>query len=379
MIYDYIIIGSGISGLYLGYLLQDKKYLILEKNDNIGGRIQQINFHGKIVQLGAGIIEDHHPNMINLLKKLKMKYNIGYKESNKLIPNYNKEDFNKILDQIKKFKDNKDKSIKDILKLILDDKKVNLFIKSSNYTDYFKADAKLTIKHYPIKDISDNKSKIYYIEGGNHKIIDELSKFSKKNIKLNCNVTIIEKINDIWVITDNKNIYQTKHVILTVDIKALKNIKINGLKDNTKLNYFKKMIGTNNFLRMYTFHDNVELNKTTVIPHIFKQMIPINNNIVMSAYCDNTNATKSNELLKKINNNEITKIINKFIPTASPVKDKFIKYWPVGTHYYKPSYNYKKNYYNQDNFSIVGEVISYEQGWMEGAINSVNEWYKNHF
>jgi len=374
MIYDYIIIGSGISGLYLGYLLKDKKYLILEKNDNIGGRIQQTNFHGKIVQLGAGIIEDHHPNMINLLKKLKMKYNVGYKESDRLVPNYNKEEFNKILDQIKKFKDNKDKSIKDVLKDVLknDTKKINLFIKSSNYTDYFKADAKMTIKNYPIKDIYDDKSKIYFIEGGNHKIIDELAKYSKKNIKLNCKVKSIEKEDDLWFITDNKNIYQTNHIISTVDIKALKNIKIKGVD----ISYFKKMIGTNNFLRMYTYHDNVELNKTTVIPHIFKQMIPINNNIIMSAYCDNTNATKTNELLKNINNKEITEIINKFT-SATSVKDKFIKYWPVGTHYYKPSYNYKKNYFIQNNFSIVGEVISYEQGWMEGAIHSVNNWFKD--
>ena len=374
MIYDYIIIGSGISGLYLGYLLQNKKYLILEKNDNIGGRIQQINFHEKIVQLGAGIIEDHHPNMINLLKKLKIKYNIGYKEYDKLITGYDKKEFNKILDQIKKFKNIKDKCIKDVLKEILynDTKKINFFIKSSNYTDYFKADAKMTIKNYPIEDIYDIKSKIYYIEGGNHKIIEELSMYSKKNIKLNSSVINIEMKNDIWIITDNHTIYQTKHVISTVDINALKNIKIKGVN----INYFKKMIGSNNFLRMYTYHDNIELNKSIVIPHIFKQMIPINNNIIMSAYCDNLNATKTNKLLENINNKEITKIINKFVPTT-PVKDKIIKYWDVGTHYYKPSYNYKKNYYIENNFSIVGEIIGYEQGWMEGAIHSVNNWYKN--
>lgn len=54
-IHDYIIIGTGISGLYLGYLLQNKNILILEKNNFIGGRIQQTKFHNKIVQLGANI------------------------------------------------------------------------------------------------------------------------------------------------------------------------------------------------------------------------------------------------------------------------------------------------------------------------------------
>jgi hypothetical protein len=148
--------------------------------------------------------------------------------------------------------------------------------------------------------------------------IDDLLNLGVPESEVEKVISII-KDNDLWTITDDHDtVYKTKHIISTIDINALKNISIKGID----LNYFKNMIGTNNFLRMYTYHDNVELNKTIVLPHIFKQMIPINNNIVMSAYCDNLNATKSNELLKNINNKEITKIINKFI-SASPVKDKF--------------------------------------------------------
>jgi pentatricopeptide repeat protein len=135
------------------------------------------------------------------------------------------------------------------------------------------------------------------------------------------------------------------------------------------------MIGSNNYLRMYSYHDKIELNNSVIVPHIFKQMIPINNNVIMSAYCDNNNAKKSRKLLSEMTNKDITKILQKYI-NISPVKDKIIKYWEVGTHYYKPSYDYKKNYYTQDNFSIVGEVIGYEQAWMEGAIHSVNSWFK---
>jgi hypothetical protein len=378
MIYDYIIIGSGISGLYLGYLLQNKKYLIIEKNDYIGGRIQHTNFHGNDVQLGAGIIKDSQTNVIDLIKKLQLKYITVYKDRNTLIPNYNKEAYNNILDKIKKTK-NTNQSMKDTIKKVLknDNQKINLFIKSFNYTDYLKADTKLTIKYYPINDLYDAKSKIHIIEGGNHKIIEALAPYSYKKIKLNTGITSIEKYNNIWILTDeHDNTYQTTHIISTIDIKALKKIKIKGLENKENINYFKKMIGSNNFLRMYTYHDKIELNNSIVIPHIFKQMIPITNNIIMSAYCDNSTATKTNKLLQNINNKEITDIINNYI-SASPVKDKIIKYWDVGTHYYKPSYNYKKNYYCEDNFSIVGEVIGYEQGWMEGAIHSVNNWYKN--
>ena len=56
MIYDYIILGGGISGIYSSYILS-KKYnvLILEKNDYMGGRIKEVDFHGTLIKLGAGI------------------------------------------------------------------------------------------------------------------------------------------------------------------------------------------------------------------------------------------------------------------------------------------------------------------------------------
>jgi len=376
MIHDYIIIGSGISGLYLGYLLNNKNYLILEKNNYIGGRIQHTTFHNTQVQLGAGVFQKYHKNVINLLKKLKLEYISVPKNNNKLIKNYNKDEYNNIIYKLKNCKNVKNKSMGNTLKhLLKDKKKISLFKKCFGYTDYLKADTQLTLKYYPIEDFLDKKSTINIIKGGNHKIIESLQEYSINNIKLNTEIISIEKNNDIWVIKDNKNnIYETKHIISTIDIKALKKLKINGINKD-KIKYFLNMIGSNNFLRMYSYHDKIELNNSVIVPHIFKQMIPINNNVIMSAYCDNNNAKKSKKLLSEITNKDITKILQKYI-NISPVKDKIIKYWEVGTHYYKPSYNYKKNYYTQDNFSIVGEVIGYEQGWMEGAIHSVNSWLK---
>ena len=47
MIYDIVIIGSGISGLNLCDKLNKKeKILLLEKDNNIGGRIQTIKKNG---------------------------------------------------------------------------------------------------------------------------------------------------------------------------------------------------------------------------------------------------------------------------------------------------------------------------------------------
>ena len=61
MIYDIIIIGSGISGLYAAYNIKkmspDKSFLILEKYKKqwIGGRTSDEMFYGTEVVTGAGI------------------------------------------------------------------------------------------------------------------------------------------------------------------------------------------------------------------------------------------------------------------------------------------------------------------------------------
>ena len=65
-----IIIGAGLSGLYLAYLLQ-KKYniTILEARDRIGGRIHSIDAH----DMGPSWIWSHHKHMLALVDELDLK------------------------------------------------------------------------------------------------------------------------------------------------------------------------------------------------------------------------------------------------------------------------------------------------------------------
>ena len=80
MIYDIVIIGGGISGLYTAYNLKkkypDKKVLILEKNNRFGGRIytfkKHLNNTNYYLDLGAMRIGYHHKLMIKLIKNLKL-------------------------------------------------------------------------------------------------------------------------------------------------------------------------------------------------------------------------------------------------------------------------------------------------------------------
>jgi protoporphyrinogen oxidase len=76
-IYDIIIIGSGMSGLYSAYNIKkihpESSFLILEKHKKqwIGGRTSNETFYGTQIVTGAGIgRKDTNPLLIKLMKDL---------------------------------------------------------------------------------------------------------------------------------------------------------------------------------------------------------------------------------------------------------------------------------------------------------------------
>lgn len=76
-VYDYIIIGAGISGIHLANMLRDQKksVLILEKSRNIGGRIANRRFYKYHFALGLNSFQVHKKDLKNYaLKGLNAKH-----------------------------------------------------------------------------------------------------------------------------------------------------------------------------------------------------------------------------------------------------------------------------------------------------------------
>ena len=70
---DIIIVGAGLSGLTLAYLLSKQNILVtmLEGSNRIGGRIQTLSgTKNTPLELGATWFSDLHPNMISLVEEL---------------------------------------------------------------------------------------------------------------------------------------------------------------------------------------------------------------------------------------------------------------------------------------------------------------------
>lgn len=47
-------------------------------------------------------------------------------------------------------------------------------------------------------------------------------------------------------------------------------------------------------------------------------------------------------------------------------------YWPIGTHYYAQHHLENITQNPKPNLYIIGEMISHNQGWVEGALESVD-------
>lgn len=78
MMYDYIIIGGGIAGLYTCHQLLKKhpnaSIVIFEKTQRLGGRIYTYKDKDFTIEAGAGRFSDDHPLLFSLLKELRLQH-----------------------------------------------------------------------------------------------------------------------------------------------------------------------------------------------------------------------------------------------------------------------------------------------------------------
>jgi len=397
MIYDVIIIGGGISGLYSFYKIKQlykDNCLLLEKDSRLGGRAGNINFHGSQIAIGAGILRKNKDKLlINLCKKLKVplnefNVNINYDKIKNTIPIINIIKTLKMLkSSIKTVSEKRRRSytFKQYFISIFGKIYYNNFKKTLGYTDYENEDMEEVINHY---GMDDNVSgwKGYGLSWS--LLIKKLVEcIGKKNIKVN---TSVEKIklenNDIYKITTNNKTYYAKKIIIGTTIDTIKKLVKNNIYNN---------IGAQPFLRIYGIFEKKcipilknAINSTTIVNSPLYKIIPINpdKGIYMIAYSDNKGAKTLKKYIKNTpaNRKYLSKMVSKSLGINTVCKLKDIKsyYWNIGTHYYKPLKNLKfkdRNDYikmaqnPQKNMYVVGEMISHIQGWTEGAIESVEK------
>jgi hypothetical protein len=402
--YDIIIIGSGIAGLYAAYNIQkmspSTSFIILEKYKKtwIGGRTSNDTFYGTEVVTGAGIGRKNKDKiLIHLLNELDFQYN-----EFPVKPYYSSQidkivDIKKLIQHLKEeYNKNKKQThitFKEFAKPLLGDKLYNDFLVSAGYTDYEKADALDVIENYGMDDNACCWKGLYI--NWKELVTTLHNKIGADRIKTSMNVVNIKKTSDnpclFLVETDKEIVFECNKVIVATTIDSIKEIVPGASTKNSIYNEIKGQ----NFLRLYGKFSkkSSEIMKEYVkgyiiVPGPLQKIIPINSDkgVYMIAYSDNENASFLKKYLEnKTKNREMfCYLLEKAlgIPNKSlvliAIKDY---YWPIGTHYYTPLSN---KYENREEFIhkaqnpengiiVVGEVVSNNQGWVNGALSSVKE------
>jgi hypothetical protein len=386
-VYDYIIVGAGIAGLYAHERLNvgTNKILVLEASNKVGGRMGQDMFYNTPVSIGAGI---GRKSKDKLLQKLLKKHNIKTSEfpvHKRWLTVLQEDESREIIAKLKhEYHPGKDagSTFKDYATRILGQSLYNKFMKHYEYTDMQHADAYETLFHYGLED---NNNGWTGISIPWNKLLDKMTP-PRSDIVYNHRVEKLQRFaGGYWLIDGT---YMCKNVIIATTVSTLK--KLLPMHRN-----IYKQIESQPFMRIYGKFgkESAEILKeatqqtSVIVNNQVKRIIPINpdSGVYMVVYSDNSNAEYMKDHVQGNDHESREWLCRKLEQALSlpldTLKMTAIKkyYWHEGTHYYIPfggneSYEtwITKAKNPEPGIYVVGEMISRDQGWVEGALQSVD-------
>ena len=433
-IYDYIILGGGIAGLYSMYKLSNeypnKTILLLEKTNRFGGRVESVqlqpkNDPGYIIEAGAGRFSQEHP----ILQALITEFGLASKiVSASAKPEYypvredetNQEDqendsiFSQTTNLIQELIIGDSKLEKLIFKVILSSKlQSRESLQKRNFISY----AKTVVSKEEIEFILEAfgyyselvimnaydaiqlmqqlspANTFYSLSGGLSQIIESL--VERTQTKWN---TTLKKHQDVVSIIPNKISQSNTYYIQTKTNRFLARTVICALPKQAleKLSIFQPIrktllskIHCGKLCRIYArFHPNKDiwfkdLPKITTNNNL-RMVIPINakKGIIMISYSDNKYADfwyrlyqKGQKPLIEELRKEIRQTTGKIIPEPMEIR---VFYWPCGVGYWGIGANSEEISQKMiqpltkyPNIYCCGEHFSEKnQQWMEGALET---------
>lgn len=398
--YDYVIIGGGISGLYMNMKLLDKtkNILLLEGNNYFGGRIYQYidSKNNLSFPAGAARFNKSHIRVIKLLKYFnlldfrkdkggssdiqfidsKNQFNDKFKGQNGFI--YIKKVLNKMKQENKNILMNL--TFMEYSKRVLNDDELEFMITASGYSGQL-----INMNAYDAYNLFSTGIRIDvpFWGGKFHLLVNSILKYLKnKNSKplKNMYVSDVFKKDDVFHVSVNKKILKTRNIMFCTPKESLKKFTcLNPIKC-----IINESISSKSLCRVYAlFRENepwiINLKKKTVVNNQLRYIIPMNpeKGLIMISYTDYIHTEYWNK--KQNNQNELKNAIVRLVKqtfniTVKPPKKVYVCYWKHGVAYWNKGFDSKKISAFMTNplpkTYICGENYSNEQSWVEGALES---------
>jgi len=397
---NYLIIGGGIAGLYCAYSLNKKhgikNILIIEQNNYLGGRIKTFRSKEGILELGAGVILEHHKYVLKLVhelgleKDLLLYKSIKYYINDTKITNINKNGFIEIIQNLKNGLDDKleyalamSYSLYRYIERIHGIDVANDLKNQFGFNADFYEQNAIDGINMLLRDIG---ASYYKLNNGFNQIINKLRNYlieNKIEIQLGVKLKNINKIGNKYECLLNNDTVMANNVILAIPKNAL--CKINYL---SSINNLLNSVISKALMRIYlVFPVNSkvwfdDLQGITVTNTILNQIVVINKKtgVLMVYLIDNSAITFEYLRLRGILESEVMFYLRRIFKAVNiPNPNKvYCMFWHRATHLWRPTVDSKVNSkkivkpFEDDRIFIVGEAYSKIQQWSEGALISVN-------
>lgn len=381
--FDTIIIGGGISGLY--YLhknnqkINNENVLLLEKKPYPGGRIKTRTSNNKVLyETRAWRIHHSHKRVLNLIEEIGLKDNLK-KIENKLqiSKNCSSEKHPEKIPGLSHF---------DTLLLKDNFQDAQNSELSSGYYEEFRGSSLNNV--YDVLQKND-PSEYYVLMNGLTSIVNKLYDDNKKNIELGSFVNDVKYENNLYKIClrnkENEHIiYSSKKLILALPPYFVQHFDVAKClrPEISRVSY----VPLNHiYVRDPNFQDHRDAHTHTITCDEFGQKIhsTFNNNWHQYSYTSGDLARFWNRLRMTVDKETYFKKLN-LDPKKFSYEDVDNCYTEIGSYQWNALWGEKNitqqmkemvypNKKQLPNLFWVGEAFSTYQGWIEGALETVDE------
>ena len=382
---DIVIIGAGIAGLTAAYRISQYNphlsCIIIEKESNIGGRIQYDSFFGEEMKMGGGILRKEDIETQHLLDELGIPYSFS---------THNIQYINKPLDIIDLITKTRQIYNKNPPPLGITFKEYAIkiwgldiykhFLESNMYIDYENSSAYEVIFNNDFKYNTDG-----FIEGSVewNKLIEELHKRIPYPIYTNCACTGLHKTTNGYMIDTSQGVsIVSRKIIIAVPAKTLDSLLprmgYNYLLESPAIKVYAKADKKS----AYILEKYVPIH--TIVSGPLHNIIPIHpkKGIYLICYSDEDEAKLMSQLSSDTPENryQFARLIEKslHLKKGSIVFEQIHgRYWSNAMHVNHASIRSLSTFLYKlqrpfPSIRVIGEAVNEYHGWIGSAIDSVN-------
>tara|TARA_B100001057_G_C22861319_1_gene954606 strand:- start:3386 stop:4672 length:1287 start_codon:yes stop_codon:yes gene_type:complete len=420
MIVDYLIVGTGISGLNMGLKLS-KKYpqktiLLIDGSTTFGGRIQTVYNEKYSFESGAARFNNNHKNLLNYIKKYNLEGNVTKIPGNWEFVGNNKEsnikfsDVNELLLYLYEYYKDKtkwkdfliSKTVYEIVDHLFGKEQAQYMMNNHPYYSELSImnsyDALKTFK----RDLNETLQ-FYVLDCGLSKITENIYnecvdnncifKFSTKLV----NISYIESTKKFMCASiENDKVFEiySDNLILAIDGLSFQKLNLNTFnkyltQKDVNFKDLQKSLNVQPLLRTYYKYRSSKNIWFKDMPKIvtdnklrLRYIIPISydNGTIMISYTDGKCAKYwYKKILEGTQDETLDKHLYKIFPDKKipkPIRT-FNYYWKEGASYWDKNIDSDKiikilQKPTSLNLFICGDSYSHRQAWIEGALESSN-------